>query len=132
MNIGILGDIAFEVSDETILTLSNLSWSGSGRYATHQRHGTNAKTEFTGLDPDKITFDIILSAYLGVNPQTAIGKIFTYERAGTAVPLVIGEKAYGKWRWNILKHTVKAQHYDGQGDITHCTVNVSLQEYIYW
>ncbi len=127
-----LGDIVFEVSDATVLTLSNLSWSGSARYATHQRQGTNAKTEFTGADPDKISFDITLSAYLGVNPQTAIGKVFTYEREGTAVPLVIGDKAYGKWRWNVLKHSVKAQYYDDRGNITHCIVSVSLQEYIYW
>ncbi len=132
MKVGLLGDIVFEVSDETVLTLDNLSWSGSARYAAHQRHGTDSRTEFTGLDPDKITFDVVLSAYLGVNPQTAIGLIFGYEREGAAVPLVIGSKAYGKWRWTVMKHTVKAQHYDEQGDVTHCVVSVSLQEYIYW
>ena len=50
--VGCLGDIVFTVSDRTIETINNVTWSGSARYATHQRHGTHALTEFTGLDPD--------------------------------------------------------------------------------
>lgn len=132
MKVGMLGDIAFEVSDETVQTLNNLSWSGSARYASHQRHGTDVKTEFTGLDADKLQFDIVLSAYLGVNPMEQIGKLWAYEREGRTLPLVLGNKVYGKWRWSLLKHNVKAKFFDGDGDLTHCTVTVNLQEYIYW
>ena len=70
--VGCLGDIVFTVSDRTIETINNVTWSGSARYATHQRHGTHALTEFTGLDPDKMTFDIVLSAYLGVDPTSRL------------------------------------------------------------
>ena len=42
MVLGALGDITFEVSDEVVQTLNNLSWGGSARYATHQRHGYHA------------------------------------------------------------------------------------------
>ena len=90
---GALGDIIFEVSDETVKTLNNLNWGGSARYATHQRHGTHAMSEYTGMGADTISFDMVLSAYLGVNPMTVIGQIFTYERNGTTLPLVIGNKA---------------------------------------
>lgn len=60
--VGCLGDVIFTVSRSVVRTLDNMTWSGSARYATHERHLTNALTEFTGLDPDKITFDILLSA----------------------------------------------------------------------
>ena len=90
--VGCLGDIVFTVSDRTIETINNVTWSGSARYATHQRHGTHALTEFTGLDPDKMTFDIVLSAYLGVDPIAEVVKLWNYERGGIAVPLVIGNK----------------------------------------
>ena len=86
--VGCLGDIVFTVSDRTIKTIDNVTWSGSARYATHQRHGTHALTEFTGLDPDKMSFDIVLSAYLGVDPITEVVKLWNYERGGIAVPLV--------------------------------------------
>ena len=57
---------------EVVETLDNMSWSGSARYSTHQRHGANALTEFTGLDPDQITFDITLSVELGVDPMAEV------------------------------------------------------------
>ncbi len=50
--------IIFEASSEKTETPDNVVWSGSSRYATHQRHNTHALTEFTGMDPDKISFDI--------------------------------------------------------------------------
>ena len=58
--IGCLGDVVFTVSRDVVRTLDNMTWGGSARYATHERHLTNALTEYTGLDPDTITFDILL------------------------------------------------------------------------
>lgn len=128
--IGCLGDIVFEVSSSTVETIDNVQWSGTARYATHQRHLSNALTEFTGLDPDKMTFDIILSAHLGVDPMAEVVKLWGYERSGKAVPLVIGNKGYGKYRWSVLSHTMKMQTFDRNGDVATATVSVSLQEYL--
>jgi len=128
--VGCLGDMAFEVSDETIKTLDNMKWSGSAKYATHQRHGTHALTEFVGIDPDKFSFDITLSAYLGVKPMDEMVKLWNYERSGQAIPLVIGNKAYGKYRWSVVSHTIKMEATDDEGDITSAKVSVNLQEYL--
>lgn len=130
MIVGCLGDIIFEVSSETVETIDNAVWSGSARYSEHKRHGTDALTEFTGRDSDKFSFDITLSAYLGINPMVEIVKIWEYERNGKAVPLVIGNKGYGKYRWNIVSHKTKLQLYDNEGDVTSAVVTVSLQEYL--
>ena len=128
--IGCLGDIVFTVSDATVRTLDNWAWSGSARYATHERHLTHALTEFTGLDPDKITFDIILKAELGVKPLDDIAKIWTYEREGIALALTVGRKGYGKYRWNIVSHNVEFTHTDVLGNPTVATVSLTLQEYL--
>lgn len=130
MVIGCLGDIVFKVSRETVRTLNNMVWSGSARYAVHERHLTHALTEFVGLDPDKITFDITLSAELGTNPMDEIVKIWNIERSGQAVPLIIGTHGYGKCRWNITKHETKMVAHYRNGDIHTATVSVSLQEYL--
>lgn len=130
MQIGTLGEVVFFVSDETVETINNFVWSGSARYSIHQRHLTNALTEFTGLDPDGISFDIFVSAYLGVDPMTEVVKIWNYERKGSVVPLTIGTHAYGKYRWSIKSHKLKAQTFDKQGDITSATISVTLQEYL--
>jgi len=130
MVLGSLGNIVFEVSEDTVRTLNNLKWGGSTRYATHQRHGTDAMAEFTGRNADTIRFDMILSAYLGVNPQTVIAQLFTHMRVGTTLPFVLGNKAYGKYRWVITKVDIDQKYYDGDGDVTHAKVTVSLQEYL--
>lgn len=128
--IGCLGDIPFIVSAETVQTINNATWSGSARYGEHQRHLTNALTEFTGLDPDTFSFDFTLSAYLGVNPMDAIVQLWQYERKGTSVPLTIGSKAYGKYRWTVQKHKIKMEFFDGDGDLASATVSVDLLEYL--
>lgn len=130
MQVGCLGDIIFQVSDSLVQTLNNAQWNGSARYATHQRHLKDALTEFCGLEPDTFSFDMVLSAFLGVEPQAELNKIWNYERKGEAVSLVIGNKAYGKYRWNIVSHKTKMQYYDKEGNLLQATVSISLQEYL--
>ena len=127
---GSLGDVAFTVSRDLVRTLDKFQWSGSARYGVHQRHAGNALTEFTGLDPDQISLDLTFSAELGTNPMEEIWRLFRYERNGTTLPLTLGEHAYGRFRWTILSHTTKAQHFDKEGNLYHAVVSVKLQEYL--
>ena len=134
-NVGYLGKtsqegIAFVVSDQVVRTLQNLKWSGSVRYSTHNRHNYHALTEYTGMDPDKITFEIQLLVEHGVNPVTEINKIWVYEREGTALALSIGTHCYGKYRWNIVSHDVTVKYTDRRGDIAGAVVSLTLQEYL--
>ena len=122
--------IQFVVSREEFRTPMNMTWNGSARYATHERHVTHALTEFVGLDPDNFTFDILLTSELGVNPLEEVVKIWNFERDGEALGLVIGGKAYGKYRWNIKNHKTKIEHTDKAGDMYAVEVSVELQEYI--
>ena len=122
--------IIFEVSSEQLETVSNMIWSGSARYATHQRHMTNALTEFTGLDPDKITLDIALIAELGVDPMAELVKLWKYKREGTALQLVLGEHGYGKYRWTVTDLKNKVKHFDVYGNLYCVDVSVSLLEYL--
>lgn len=133
--IGYMGEsssegIVFAVSDEMVLTLENFKWSGSARYSVHNRHNGNALTEFTGLDPDKITFDIQLLMEHGVDPMEEIVKLWNYERMGTAVALTIGTHGYGRYRWNIISHEVTVKYTDKYGDLAGAVVSVTLQEYL--
>lgn len=130
MQVGMLGDIIFEASDSTVRTVTNATWSGSASYSTHSRHIGNALTEFTGLDPDSFSFDMVLSVYAGTTVMEWINLLWKYEREGIAVPLTLGEKGYGKYRWNVTSHTVRMEQYDRYGNLITCTVSVDLQEYL--
>lgn len=128
--IGCLGDIVFSVSSQQVKTIDNMKWSGSARYSTHQRHLNDALTEFTGVDPDNISFDIVLLTSLGADPMEDIGKLWQYERSGKAVPLIIGDHAYGKWRWSVVSHEVKVKTFSPKGNLMSVTISVKLQEYL--
>lgn len=130
MQIGCLGEIIFEVSSKTVKTFDKMQWSGSVRYSVHQRHLTHALTEFTGIDPDTISFEMNLSIYLGVEPMGELIKLWDYERSGKSVSLVIGDKAYGKYRWVVKSHKTKMQTFDKRGNLTGATVSVDLLEYL--
>ena len=130
MQVGVLGDIVFQVSSNVIKTIDNLQWSGSARYSEHNRHLTNTLTEFTGIDPDTMSFDMELSAYLGVDPMAELVKIWTYERSGKPLSLVVGERAYGKYKWTIKSHKIKMRTYDKRGNVTGASVSVDLLEYL--
>lgn len=122
--------IIFEVSSEKIETPDNMVWSGSSRYATHQRHNTHALTEFTGMDPDKISFDITFFAETGVDPLPENVKLWKYMREGIALQLLIGDKPYGKYRWVIKDIKIKMKYFDVHGN-QYCTqVSVNLLEYL--
>ncbi len=133
--IGYLGKDAdsgfsFLVSREVFRTPKNMEWSGSARYTTHARHNTHALTEFTGLDPDRFSFDLLLTAELGVDPMDELVKLWSFERSGEAVGLVIGGHAYGKYRWTIQGHKTKMEYTDTAGDLYAVEVSVELLEYL--
>lgn len=128
--VGCLGDIVFIVSTNKTETINNMQWSGSALYSEHQRHLIDPLTEFTGIGTDKISFDILLSAYLGTDPQAEVAKIFQYERAGKTLSLVVGTKTYGKYRWTIKDHRTKVQQFDAKGDLMSVVVSVNLVEYL--
>lgn len=130
MKIGCIGDIPFEVNHDAVFTPSNFSWAGSVRVEEHQRHGMNALTEFTGIDADRLSFEIYLSKTLGVDPMEMLTKLWKYEREGTPLSLVLGNHAYGKYKWLITDHTTTGQFFTPDGDMLTATVSINLIEYL--
>lgn len=122
--------VLFTLSRASFAVPQNLQWSGSARYAVHNRHATHALTEFTGLDPDRFSFDITLTAELGVDPLAEIKKLWEFERSGTPLGLAVGGRAYGKYRWTVQKHKTKFQYLDACGDLYVADVSVELLEYL--
>lgn len=127
--IGYLGKVLFIVAAGQIKTIQNFSWETSVEYAEHDRHLRGQMLEFTGVNAGTIKFDITLSAYLGTAPMTDYMKLESYMENGTAIPLRIGTKTYGHYRWVIEKLSMEGQYTDAAGDWTQIKVTVSLREY---
>ena len=128
--IGCLGDIPFIASDSLIRTLEKVKWSGTARYANHQRHGNNALTEFVGMDADKFSFMMSFGVDLGTDPMEESKKLWKYMRNGDALPLTLGEHAYGRYRWSILSLSFSTLAFDRDGNLFTVQVDVNMQEYL--
>ena len=132
MNVGYLGtgntatDVAFNVSSETIETFTNMKVRKQANYSTHKIHGHKAVPEMTGMDADQVTFDIVLSAYLGVNPKKEIEKLEAFMRDGTICNLVLGDQLFGTWVVKSIPYNVEYVY--REGDILQAKVSVTLME----
>lgn len=129
--IGCLGEVAFYTKGSNeIQTFSDLTRTLSAKYSGHDRHGQRTLTEFTGVDTEKLTFNITLSAFLGVSPKKAMKQLENYLTSGEAVSFVLGKKTIGKYRWNITGLTETYQHMDNKGNVFTVDLKVTLQEYL--
>lgn len=131
MIVGCLGDVEFSVSSELVQTFENLKWSGSARIASHDRHLGGSLAEFTGSDAEKVSFDFVLSEFLGKKDvQLELDRLRMWMVSGKVLPLVIGTKSYGRYRWLIQSFDTSKNIYDGRGKLLSCHVSVSLIEYL--
>jgi len=128
--IGCLGDILFQVTNKTVQTIMNLTVSGSADIAEHKRAGMKSLTEFTGSSPCKISFNMTLSSDLGVNVDKEVDKIIAHTEKGSTLPLVIGRKVYGQYRWQINQYSSNVLSHDTAGNAVLAAVTLNLIEYL--
>ena len=132
MKVGYLGvgktskDVAFQVSSKVMETFTNMKVRKQANYATHKIHGHKAVPEMTGMDTDQITFDMLLSAYLGVNPKKELNKLEAFMKNGTICNLVLGDQLFGTWVIKSIPYNVEYVY--KEGDITQAKVTVTLLE----
>ncbi len=125
-----MGDIVFSVSRSQVRTFDGMKWDSSAKYAAHERHLKDTLLEFVGTDPDKISFSMYFSVFLGINPIEEITKLLEAERQGRVMRLVIGLKAYGKDKWAIEKTSKALEKFDNKGNLLTAAVDVSLIAYV--
>lgn len=127
--IGSWGDITFEVSRESVKTFSGLKWESSVKYSTHDRHLKEPILEFTGKNVESMSFSMLFTIFLGVNPIKEVAKVLQAMRKGEVHRLVIGPKAYGTGKWVIEKVSTSLDMYDNKGNLLSSKISVTMKSY---
>lgn len=127
--IGSFGSLVFSVSEKTVRTFDAMSWDFSANYATHDRHIDADLLEYLGPGIATISFSMVFSVFLGVNPLSEIEKLRGMVQEGYAERLVIGGRVYGSYKWVMEKGTVDFQRFDNKGNALAAKVKVTLKEY---
>ena len=128
--IGVLGSIPFYISSEAVQTIRNVQWTGAGTYAAHNRIGYTTLVEATGSDADTISFEMLLSYDLGVDPWDALTALLKAERNQSMMYLTIGDHGYGRYRWIIASHNISLTKFNSMGNLTEAVVQIKLVEYL--
>lgn len=125
MIVGSYGDVSFSVSSEMVETFEKMKWTSAASFAQHKVHGEHAVVEFTGFDADKLTFEMQLSAMLGVNPQQELDKLRSMLTNHVPHPLVIGTTLIGS-KWVLTNLSTEFGHIYKDGALLTCKVSVTL------
>ena len=128
MKIGALGDLAFTVDQDKMQNFEKLKWSSSANYQTHSLHLRKGRIELTGFNPDEASFEMELSAFLGVNPRKALAKLEKMKDKGSVNKLVIGTQVIGE-KWVVSKIAREVKYVYQDGEIVAIRVTVTLTEY---
>ncbi len=128
MPIGTFGTVIFEVSTEKSRTFDEFNRKTAAKFEEHAIIGQKAKLEFISPGLDEISFQVIFSAFHGLNPLKEADQLREIVRKGEYHPLVIGGKVIGNFVLESLSESWK--YVDNRGNVLHIALDVSLKEYV--
>lgn len=126
--IGSFGDIVFEASADRVRTFDEMKRASEARYAEHAVIGGKPKLEFLGPGLETISFQVLLSSSLGVDPDKELDALSEIRDAGEIRRLVIGSKPLGKFVLTSISANEGPR--SNRGRPTWISVELSLKEYI--
>ena len=134
MDIGTLGNIAFEVSSNKVLTLQAFKRSIKARYATHQVINKKPVIEYLGPDLTDVDFQITLNRQLlGAKPIDEINKIKKLVLSGAPQSLRIGDEEFGLFVIESMsedwQHFNQREGFRSVVSLSHAVVSLKLKEY---
>lgn len=127
--VGSLGGITFNVSSRRVLTFDNYFRQGNIKSAEHEIIAEKSNMEFTGLDPEEITFDIQLFSQLNVTPEKKLEVLRNMRDTGKVVSFILGNRPISQNKWMITGLSEKPSYWKQRGKMHVVTVSVALKEY---
>lgn len=128
-SLGSFGKIVFRVSQDNLLTPSQVGVTVSARYKKHSRIAAVDITEFETRQLKKITLPIKLYRDL-CNINTTIRELTRICEEGEHYPLILARKKIGEHNFSITSFTYSYSKSDGIGSPLVVDINLSLEEYI--
>lgn len=127
--IGSFGDIVFEISKKKIQSFSDFTRTTQPRWEEHAILGNKPLPEFDGPGLDTITFSILFSAHLGVNPEKQMAKVREFARKGKKSLFIRGNKPISSNYWIITEVSEKHKTVDSKGNVLIIEADLTLLEY---
>lgn len=128
--IGAFNDLVFEVSTERVLTYDSYKRDSKARYARHELINQTSVLEYLGRDLEEITFTMMFTVSLGVDPAIETSKVRKLCLDGVADYLILGNMIAGENLWVIESVGEEKKAVDNLGKTIVSSVNVKMVEYV--
>lgn len=128
-SLGSFGKIVFRVSQDNLLTPTQIGATISSRCKKHSRIGAVDITEFETRQLKKISLPIKLYRDL-CNVKSTLRELTKICETGEHYPLILARRKIGEHNFYIESFTYSYSQTDGIGNPLVVDVNLSLEEYI--
>jgi phage protein U len=95
--IGYIGDLIFMSSQMSVRTFNNLTRKTTAQFAEHAVIRNKPVSEFTGMDLDEFSFEMLFYGGLGVEPLTEFDSLQKMANSGKAQPIFLHGKKQGNF-----------------------------------
>jgi len=126
MKIGVLGDIAFEVSEKYINSIIEIKRQSNWKYAEHEIVKGKSRLQRLGRQLDTVTFTGRFVDYF-CNPLSEIKRLKAEAEKKELLALVLGDEVFGDFVIESISETW--QETDGVGNPRVIEFEVQLKEY---
>lgn len=128
--IGAFNELVFEVSTERVITYDDYKRETKARYARHELINQTSVLEYLGRDLEEITFTMMFTVSLGVDPAEETSKLRRMCLDGVADYLILGNTVVGENLWTIESVGESKKAVDHFGKTIVSSVNVKMVEYV--
>lgn len=128
--IGAFNELVFEVSTERVITYDDYKRETKARYARHELINQTSVLEYLGRDLEEITFTMMFTISLGVDPAEETSKLRRMCLDGVADYLILGNTVVGENLWTIESVGEAKKAVDHFGKTIVSSVNVKMVEYV--
>lgn len=119
----------FTVSSVKVLTPSNIKGQTGSEWATHNRTGAKARSQWIAPNLKSYTLDLLLRAQDGVPPRSTLEKWQQIAESAQADYFVIGNAPLSSLPFKILSMTDSWDVVLSGGMLTQCMVSMTIEEY---
>ena len=130
MALGSYMGMTFTVSDRRILTPSGLKGQGGSDWATHNRTGARARSQWIAPQLRKYQFDLLLRAQDGVNPRSVLRQFQRMAETNAADWCIVGGSPVSPYPFKITDIGDEWGAVLHGGAMVECKVSLTIEEYL--
>ena len=130
MAIGSFMGRTFTVSDRRIFTPSNLKGQSGSDWATHDRTGAKARSQWIAPKLKSYSFDLLLRAQDGASPRSTLEHFQSCAENCVADYFIVGNAPISSYPFKITDVSDEWAAVLHSGALVECKVTLTIEEYL--